>query len=703
MAEAIVSDVVVKLLEYLGESVVEDIAPYFNRRKKLKELEQLMGMIQARLLDAERLREEENEALIKLWLKRLKQVFYRLEDLFEEVVVADQDNEKIPRGKLTKPLHGCSSCLSPFKVNKKMALEGKASMEELKAITSEMHCLNLIVHSVDVQPSVSLVSRRETHSFMLEEEVIGRDADKKEITAMILDCDIEGGSISVIPIVGIGGLGKTTLAQLVFNDDNIQKHFELKVWACISQVSSLEEVARNILKSVNRSDCHQLNMEQLQCGLREAVNDKKFLLVLDDWDEDRERWLCLRRLLCGCRRGSKLIVTSRSRVVADNMGTVEPYELGVLQEDMSWTLFKSLAFKQGQDGNNEHLTSIGKQIVRKCGHVPLAIRTIAGLLYVKDTEQEWENFKESFLKPLRNHETPEDVGNGYFMDLLRRSFFQDVSRNEYGEIISCKMHDLMNDLAKKIIDNTVWHASFTADSTWNPPPWLLAAKKIRSLLLTTYSLSFYVPNINEIFSSLRCLRALDLPRVDSDNLPDSIRGLKHLRYLRLSVSSNTLPECITGLRNLQTLDLRECRWLRELPRGFHKLTSLRHLHFRSSNALIDMPPGFELLTTLQTLDLFAVGEYTGLDALASLNDLAGKLKIRFSEHDRKAVSVDTGETLRGKKLTSLELTWWALRNGELACKSDEVEDELALNCLQPPPSLKRLQIEGWRGARNRRM
>lgn len=251
----------------------------------------------------------------------------------------------------------------------------------------------------------------------------------------------------------------------------------------------------------------------------------------------------------------------------------------------------------------------------------------------------------------------------------------------------------------QIIDNTVWHASFTADSTWNPPPWLLAAKKIRSLLLTTYSLSFYVPNINEIFSSLRCLRALDLPRVDSDNLPDSIRGLKHLRYLRLSVSSDTLPECITGLRNLQTLDLRECRWLRELPRGFHKLTSLRHLHFRSSNALIDMPPGFELLTTLQTLDLFAVGEYTGLDALASLNDLAGKLKIRFSEHDRKAVSVDTGETLRGKKLTSLELTWWALRNGELACKSDEVEDELALNCLQPPPSLKRLQIEGWRGAR----
>ncbi|XP_021758055.1 putative disease resistance protein RGA4 [Chenopodium quinoa] len=771
MAEAIVSDVVAKLLESLGQSVVEEMAPYFNGRKKLKELEQLMGMIQARLLDAERIREGDNGALINLWLKRLKHVLYRLEDLFEEVVMIDQD--ELPRGKLTKPLGVCYSCLSPFKVNKKLALESKAIMEELKSITSEMHCLNLRVHSIEVQSSVSRVSWRETHLFVLEKDVIGRDADKKAILEMVLHCDdIVGESVLVIiPIVGIGGLGKTTLAQLVFNDDDVHKHFELKGWACISEVSNLEELLRKILKSIDKSDCHQLNMEQLQSCLREAVNDKKFLLVLDDvWDEDRERWLCLRRLLCGCKRGSKIIVTSRSRVVADNMGTVEAYALGVLQEDMSWALFKGLAFKEGQEHNNEHLTRIGKEIVGKCGHVPLAIRTIASLLYTKDTEQEWEYFKDSelgmieqcetsimsslklsydhlaphlkqcfaycslftkdyefdkmdliylwmaqgFLKTTRDHVSPEDVGHGYFMELLRRSFFQDVRRNEYGEIISCKMHDLMNDLAKNVAgyccllvdkptmqinDKNVWHASFTANSTWNAPPWLIAAKQIRSLLLTTNSLSFAVPDISKTISSLRCLRALDLPRMDNDSLPDSIKQLKHLRYLKISVSSYSLPECITGLQKLQTLDLRECWWLRELPRELHKLTSLRHLLCRSSIALTDMPPGFERLTSLQTLNLFVVGECTGLDALTSFNDLAGKLKICFSERRGKAVSVDTGAILKATKLTSLELTWWALQNGEPACHSDKVEDELALNCLQPPPSLKSLQVEGWRGAR----
>lgn len=766
MAESIVSDVIVKLLEYLGESVVEEIVPYFNGRKKLKEVEQSMGMIQARLLDAERLREGENGAMIKLWLKRLKRVLYRLEDLSEEIAMADEEFEKIHRGTF------CFAWSSPLKVNKKLVVENKAIMEELKDITYQMHSLNLKVQPIDVQHSVGVVNKRETHSFILEEEAIGRDVDKSAIIEMVLQSDNVGERLSVIPIVGIGGLGKTSLAQLVFNDENVQRRFELKCWACISEIFNLEEVARKILRSIDSSDCHLLSLEQLQSCLRKAVHDKKLLLVLDDvWDEDRERWLCLRRLLCGCKTGSKIIVTSRSKVVAANMGTVEPYALGVLQEDMSWALFKSLAFKEGQEESNQHLTNIGKEIVRKCGHVPLAIRTIAGLLYAKDTEQEWEYFKETelvkieqcensimsslklsydhltphlkqcfaycslfnkdyefnkmdliyhwmaqgFLRPLKDLQSPEDVGHGYFMELVRRSFFQDVRRNEQGEIISCKMHDLMNDLAKmvagdccvivdkptlKITDNTVWHASLTIGSSWEAPSWLLATKQIRSLLLTTNSLSFVVPNISELFSSLRSFRALDLPRVDSDSFPDSMRELKHLRYLRLCVSSESLPECITGLQNLQILDLRECRWLTELPRGFHKLTSLRHLHCRNSIALTAMPPGFERLTSLRTLDLFAVSECTGLYALASLKNLGGKLKIRFSKHHGEDVPgpVDTRETLKAKKLTNLELTWWALRSGEPASHSDQIEDELTLKCLQPPPSLKSLQVEGWRGA-----
>lgn len=236
------------------------------------------------------------------------------------------------------------------------------------------------MHPIEGQYSFNLMSSREIQSFVLEEEIIGRDENKNQIVRMLLDSDHNDRDLSVIPIVGIGGLGKTTLAQLVYNDRNVQQHFELKYWVCISEISSFNELVRKILESIAKCDCGQWSVEQLQSHLREAMNNKKYLLVLDDvWDEDRERWLCLRRLLCAGKQGSKIIVTSRSKVVALNMGTVEPYELKGLSEEKSWVLFRSLAFREGQEEKNPNLESIGREIVKKCANVPLAIRSIAGI------------------------------------------------------------------------------------------------------------------------------------------------------------------------------------------------------------------------------------------------------------------------------------------------------------------------------------
>ncbi|XP_010670804.2 putative disease resistance protein RGA3 [Beta vulgaris subsp. vulgaris] len=721
MAEAIVSDIVVKLLVYMGESMVEKIAPYFNGRNKLGKLEQTMRMIQARLLDAERLREAENGALVKLWLKRLKHVLYRLEDLMEEIIVVDEGNEQMSGGKLTKPFHACFSISSSFKTTRKLAIEAKAIVEALKAITYEMHSLNLRVHPVHEQHSDNLTYRRVrvTHSFVLKEEVIGREADKREIVQMVSDSDnIEGNHVSVIPIVGIGGLGKTTLAQLVFNDENVQKHFEFKCWACISEISSSEELVRKILRSVSNDDFHHVNMEQLQIQLQRMIHNKRYLLVLDDiWDEDRERWLHLKRLLYSGKPGSKIIVTSRSRVVAINMGTVEPYELKGLSEDQSWELFKSLAFKEGEEERNQKLASIGREIVDKCANVPLAIRTIAGLLYSKDTETEWESFRDGELRMIEQNEgsimstlklsydhlpsqlkqcfaycsvfprnyvfrkqylidlwmaqgfimsshdsqSPEDVGDVYFMELLfKRSFFKDDVRGEDGDIISCKMHDLMHDLAQYMAgedsdvvsgsklqaNDNIRHASIFVGSSWEVPSSVLAAKQMRSLLLLSHTT---LVNMSATFSSLRCLRALDLLKADCESLPSSVGKLVHLRYFRLGWSIVFLSECMTMLHNLQTLDLRVCNQLKEFPRGFHKLINLRQL-YNDKIGLKDLPLRFGQLTSLRTLDKFVVGKSNGLDALANLNNLAGKVEIYIKEYRKEAVSEAMMANLEGKKL-----------------------------------------------------
>ncbi|XP_056683834.1 disease resistance protein RGA2 isoform X2 [Spinacia oleracea] len=726
MAESIISGVVVKLLEYMSHSTVNALTPYLGGRRKLKELNRTMKLIQARLLDAERRGE----------------------------------------GKMTKHLFMafmlCSSS-NPVIINKKIAREAKVVIGELEAIRSDMSTLNLRVLSFE-ERVINSMNGRETSSFISEEEVIGRDGDKTVIVQMLLDADhVEAASVSIIPIVGIGGLGKTTLAQLAYNDKDVQKHFELKGWACVSGISSVEELSRKILIAVSlvtdEDDYQQLNMDQLQSCLREVVDDKRYLLVLDDvWDEDRERWLVLRRLLFGGKRGSKIIVTSRSGVVAQNLGTVQPYELGGLLEDESWALFKSLAFKEGQQKRNPRVTTIGKEIVKKCANVPLAIRTIAGLLYSKDTEQEWECFKDSelrmieqndnsvmstlklsydhlpshlkqcfaycslfpkdyeidkqcliylwmaqgFIRSSTGNETPEDIGHAYFMELLRRSFFQDVIRNEYDDVISCKMHSLMNDLARNMasddcllierpnqqITNTdcIFHLSLNAGSA---PLELFAAKTMRSLLVLSDSV---LQKTDKMFSSMRCLRSLDLFNASCKSLPNSIEELKHLRYVRLGSSLESLPYGITKLKNLCTLDIKRCYKLKELPRGFNKLIKLRNLH--NGERLIDMPSCFGELTSLRALDIFIVGESNGLDALARLNNLAGELKICYVKHRQKAVSEARAANLKDKKMTNLFVKW-SSSYVEHDVYADVEED--VLKWLQPPPSVKRLKVWGWKG------
>ena len=212
----------------------------------------------------------------------------------------------------------------------------------------------------------------------------------------------------------------------------------------------------------------------------------------------------MKSLLCSGKQGSKILVTCRSKVAALNMGAVKPYELNALSEEKSWEMFKSIALREGQEETNPNLKTIGAEIVKRCRNVPLAIKTIAGLLLSKDTEEEWMEFMDRelgmideeendiipTLKLSYNHLTPqlkqcfafcslfpEDYqfnverliwlwvangfvvseengssysrGHAYCMELVRRYLFQVVHRDQYGGIWACKMHDLLYELAKR--------------------------------------------------------------------------------------------------------------------------------------------------------------------------------------------------------------------------------------------------------------
>ncbi|XP_031261861.1 putative disease resistance protein RGA3 isoform X2 [Pistacia vera] len=526
----------------------------------------------------------------------------------------------------------------------------------------------------------------------------------------------------------------------------------------------------------------QQERKMKEADLRKEIDRRKYLLVLDDvWNEDRDKWLKLRELLMSGSPGSKIILTTRTQLVADVTGTIaKSYDLKGLPSDESWCLFKKMAFKQGQERENSKLVTIGKEIVTKCAGVPLAIRSIGSLLYSKDTESEWLYFKNnvlsetsqdkndmlsilklsfdqlpSYLKQCfaycslfpKDHEIDkqtlvnlwmaqgfiqssnrtqnlEEIGDQYLMELLRRSFFQDVEYDQWGNVISFKMHDLMHDLAQSVagsesslvdldarnVSERIRHVSFDAvvDSSWKIPNSLLEAHRLRTFLLPVQPVSYTIlkkATHDEIISSFKYLRALDMHNTGVDQVPIGIGKLKHLRYLDLSknIGIMRLPSSITRLQNLQTLKLMSCKMLEKLPRDMRKMTSLRHLELDQCIGLTQMPSGLGQLTALNTLSRFVVGKASSsssssgsLRELKYLNNLRGELAITKLENLKNAASESREANLKSKQhLQVLRLEWTREVNDHKIIE----EDEKLLEILQPHPQLKEFHIYGYRAGR----
>ncbi|TYG96751.1 hypothetical protein ES288_A11G377400v1 [Gossypium darwinii] len=749
-AEAIAFDLAVELITKLSSFTLSQIGLCWNVKDDLHDLKSTVSTIKAVLLDAEE--RSVTSQLVKDWLEKLRDVLYDADDLLDDFSAEALRKDLLGGNKLTKEVSLFFSSSNQFAYGLKMGLKIKAIRARLASIESEAKVFNLVERDRPMETSFTTKKR---------------DDDKAALLKLVLEFESED-NVYIIPIVGFGGLGKTALAQFVYNDEMVKNCFELMMWVCVSDVFDVKIIVENMIKSATgKAPDQNLEMDQLQKQLREKIGGKKYLLVLDDiWNDEWGNWVNLKELLVGGAKGSRIIVTTRSSKVAKITSKCQPHVLKGLSDDDAWSLFKEIAFEQRPtDSTDSGFVEIGKLILERCCGVPLVIRTIAGTLSFKETKNEWLSFKDNelakisqneceilltlklsydhlpsrlkhcfvycrlypkdyvirvqtlvqlwiaqgFVKQFNQSKSLEEIGFGYFKDLVVRSFFQEVVEYGIGDM-RCKMHDLIHDLAESIAgaESSIVHSNKIASKdgekcrhiSINPSliP-LFKGKKLRTLLQFPNK---RVPNLSDetwnfVIANCRCLRVLELYDFDFKMIPRSIHKLKHLRYLDLSCNENlkSLPKSIYKIQNLQMLKLDWCDRFEELPKKIEKLVNLTHLGCEGCNGLTHMPRGIGKLSSLETLRMFIVdkdGSHGGADLseLSGLNILRGELRITNLGFVKNAKEKFKATNLKEKQhLRSLVLEW--NRRG------DDNDANKSLEDLQPHPNLKELCIRGWRG------
>ncbi|KAJ3695074.1 hypothetical protein LUZ60_000451 [Juncus effusus] len=616
IGQAVASSIINKIVDAGLTAVQESLLRAGDVEAELERLQRTLPRIKAVLCAVESNEiDNQNKALIS-WMWQFRDAIEYAEDVLDEIAYYEleekiqKQNEKVGSSSsgLKRKLNSFANCI--LKADNHGILKRLVkAVKGLDEVASSVHNFLYLQRGLGrfrgkISEDKNVENDRETGSMITESVVIGREKERDSIVEWLTTGPSTGGvKLSVFTIYGIGGLGKTTMAQLICNDEKVKQFFDTIIWVCVSDEFDAVTIISKILEVMLKEIPKVRSLTSLQDVLKERLRSKRFLLVLDDvWnDENRSQW---EKVVAPLKFGyGKILMTTRmesvaymaAKVIEGKMGHLK---LAGLEEKEFFMLFKKHAFDGVDPDEFRNLHPIGKQITKKLGGCPLAAKIMGGVLNYSMEFEYWNkvlkedvpNFHEAkdgimvvlrlsychlptylqlcfrycsifpkdyvfekdelikmwmgsgLIETVCERQMPEDVGREYFNRFVRKSFFDLKWENSY------VMHDLLHDLAQLVSEGECLRIEEFPSSV--PRTIRHLGFKMKSLLA-----------IGEI-SHLKNLRTLFI-RFNGDN-PDSndiklfsevMKSLKSLRMLRIIMWKGffKVPDTIGELIHLRYL------------------------------------------------------------------------------------------------------------------------------------------------------